>query len=514
MAAMSQPRGHIPLHYQVRLDPVVVRVARWIEPAPAWLIALILMAVAMAPYTFAVWYRLPERMRWQPAWQAQSFLPYAALFLPESIRRLDWPRSLIMLALAGATFAITFTPPQNAFGYPLQFLCWEATLTGLAIWLVHGPRNRIALALILSISFALTTLLPTITVFAWRQIDLTVGGGTRTYVLSSYILRWLTLAPLVWWGVQFANGGNRQSLKRRSCIAAAALVCGIAWFTLFFGLLVYPLARYSLSTNWPVQRGFALWILQHRRDPKNDAAIWNAVETANWSKPADDLDASDVRRSCVQALVQHDQKWTADQLSQLLRRHPSAELASAAAPILCREHRYETAPELMRYALLHPFDNDGSDAKDALVAWNIPQAALAILSDEIAGNSIIFGTPLTPSTPFIDPNNRKKLVKLMGRDAGPSVADWLKLYDIIKLAGPTPLSDTQQAEMNQVISAVTSYWITKGRLARIGRLNSVALPDLDAPGSAEFAKAVEKYRKAGDVIANPSTKANGASGPT
>jgi hypothetical protein len=123
-----------------------------------------------------------------------------------------------------------------------------------------------------------------------------------------------------------------------------------------------------------------------------------------------------------------------------LRRRPRRELAIDAAPILAAARQYDAVPVLIRYGML------GDDAcLRAVEAMEVPQAALARL------------IVARESGEILDWSDRQRIAKLLGRDAGWRLSDWIALYHSVALTLPTPLSPQQSAEAERVISAIERF---------------------------------------------------------
>jgi hypothetical protein len=163
----------------------------------------------------------------------------------------------------------------------------------------------------------------------------------------------------------------------------------------------------------------------------------------------------DYRTACISVLAEKDPHATAVRLSKLLLEKPSSVLAEFSAPLLAADHRYETAPLLMRYALL-----EHSPCTEALEAMRIPNAALAILR-----TAAIYGELTSSGNDFpISQGDRQRLTVLLGKDAGPNFHDWTHFYDQSVDQRPTPLSRQDVLEIKRITDAIESYWAGMERL--------------------------------------------------
>lgn len=139
----------------------------------------------------------------------------------------------------------------------------------------------------------------------------------------------------------------------------------------------------------------------------------------------------------------------------MLRDKPSEALAKFIAPLLAQEHRFESAPILMRFALLGE-----PKSVEALEAMGVPQASLAILR-----NIAVYEAPSPTAADFpIPSDDRQKLARLLGKDAGPNFLAWTSFYDATDGKHPTPLTPEMAADLDRVIHAITSYWDASQRL--------------------------------------------------
>jgi hypothetical protein len=271
-------------------------------------------------------------------------------------------------------------------------------------------------------------------------------------------------------------------------------MCAV-WFLVFFHIIVYHVAVQSLAQRGLFDQNYALSILQTRHNETDDKVLWKIVESTDWKKKLNP-DGDDYRQRFIQILAQHDRAGAAAHLSSLLRQRPFSSLADAAAPILAAEHRYEAAPELMRYALLDA--GQMNPAEEALVSMRIPQAALVILREQAFGQSTVFGSPDT-SDSQIWPDYEHRLASLLGKDIGRNWGDWVRFYSDSVDHVPTPLTPNQASEVSHVALAITKYWSTEDRLQGSGRVGSIPAPNLDVPGTSALEHEIDKFSAA----ANP-----------
>ena len=496
---MTEPIAPAPLPYQTVPHPFKVRSARWLTSQPTWRIAIGLMVLALIPYSAGFRQYLPAFLQSWIEWRAQLLLPFAALFLPASIQQLNWRRGLLMLALAGAAFAVDLTDLSSWIGYPYRDICWEAPFAGMACWVTRRRRTSGELARIFIMCGTVAFLVPSISFFFSRLVPISIWHGGNSVISLSYICRWLLLASLTWKAIELVEMKSNAAPTPRSWkIAGGMLLASAGWFLLSFHLLIYSFARMSVRYDFPIQRNQAIWYLQTRRNAGDDLAVWNALESADWSHPHEDnFFETDYRENCIRMLSERDKALTAQRLSSLLRSHPSPILANDAASLLGTEHRYEAAPELMRYALID--SHDCGNAKDALVSWGVPQAALAILRHEAEFSVTLTGAQPTNNSVLWLATSRSDLAHLLANDAGNRLKDWINLYDATIDQRSSPLPPEIQKEVDRVITAVTTYWTIFGRLQRNGH-SSVRLPNLDAPGISGFELEIKKFSEAAKAL--------------
>ena len=450
------------LSYSKDHKTVAVRISGWLEKLPPWLIALGLTA----PVWMFQYYGLGRAFTWQSGRLAEhvtSFLFYATLFIPNALRRLNWRHVLAMLALAGLRCGVDAAIAGGPVGlpYPYFFIVWPAisiAIAGFGEWLLASPRPWRSLLWVMAFAAAAGCVLALIQ----RPLDFTgiavsiPGGSGSRYALGD-IIYWPTLVVLTW--IAIPTGlelGRHASNGYERRIAAGLAMASAAAFLLFFHIVVYQLAHRSLVLGGPFGRGSSVSILETRGNLSDQQALWDALETADWSKSAYE-EWPDYRKICVDVLVRQDRGAAARRLSKMLRDRPSQALANFAARVLADERRYEAAPLLTRFALLRD-----SECTEALEAMKVPCAAIAI----VWGISP-YELPMSPTADFpIGQARRERLAQILGRDAGPNLSDWTSYYEAVADRMPTPLSEKLAAETNRVTQAMVSYWAAAERLAK------------------------------------------------
>ena len=425
---------------------------------------------------------------------APAFLPLLAILLAEPIRTGSWRRALSLCALAGSICMLKamMNSRMESVPYPFDLVSWDALLIGIGYWLVTPPLNVCALGFMLSSTAAVACALPSIVQpvrYMHWVVHLPIAGGHRTTDLI-YALYWCLLAIGAWVAITTTRSWSRAQ-SRGALFSASIVVClSLAWFLFFFQIAVFALAAQSLVRGFPFDRNYAALVLQRRLDAATAQLLWQAITSADWSaRPTNDK-FDDYRRTCILVLDEHAPTSTAAGLETLLRRRPSFWLADYSAPVLARGHRYGAGPELMRYALL-----DDSESTSALEQMGIPQAAMAVLHEQISTETMVTGRPETMGAP-IGADYERRLTRLLGVDAGTKLSDWFALYDKAVDKHPSPFSIQQKSETDRVVRAFFAYWSASDQLQQIGRLGSIPAPDFNVPGTRALESEVQRYASA------------------
>lgn len=447
----------IKLNYSSARTPRARLTFKWISRLPHWLIGLALLA----PLLFS-FFHIERAFRWEPSdfEKTYMFLNLAALFIAGSVRRLNWRHVLVMLSLAVFWCVLDVGLKRGPSApFPYDLFLWVAPpvlIVALGEWALVRPRRWRSALWAIALAAAVGCVVPLVQ----RPLDFTgvtvpvdtIGGWTQQWPLGQ-ILYWPLLVVMTWIAVPAALKLGPSTRRRHQLIAASIVVTSAACFVLFFCVAIYPIARRSLAGKGPFSRAWSVTILNTRFSPSDQQAMGDALEAADWSSRGDEM-ARDYRLDCITLLAGKDPHATAVRLSKLLLQKPSSLLAEFSAPLLAEDHRYETAPVLMRYALLGT-----SKCTEALEAMRIPNAALTILRSAaiygrvgLTGNDFAIGWP-----------ERQRLIALLGRDAGPNFLDWTRFYDQSIDQRPTPLSKQDVVEMSRVTDAIESYWDASGR---------------------------------------------------
>jgi len=429
----------------------------------------------------------------------EHYLLFASIFLPDAIRQLNWRKSLLLSSIALGTWMAAAGEWDKLvpIPWPMAYLSWPAITVGVCHWAANPPRRASFLIWLVALTVAVACVLPAIEIpvrcMSWI-VWLPMPGRRRWDIDPAYQLYWLLLAMVTWLAIPLAS---RLAAARGGAARWAALVgisgC-IAWFIAYFAVIQYRLAARSLVTGKPFDRSYAAAILQGKDGSQVDQLLWNTVESADWSTPIEGAPFWDYRRDCIEGLFRRNPAATAKHLAAMLRQKPSSPLAAYSAAILAKEHRYEAAPELMRYSLMF----NGREATSALESMRIPQAAIGILQEESVWVII---TSRGPWPIQIDAKFQRRLADLLGKDVGTKRADWQKFYAEAVGNLPTPLSRDQAREVDRVVAAMNSYWLIRGQR----RSQSAPPPNLDISGTGALEREIQKYKAAAST--HPATTA-------
>lgn len=415
----------IKLSYSSASTPRARLTFKWLSRLPHWVIALILLA---PPLVFD-YFQIERAFRWETSDLEKTylFLKLAALFMVGSVRRLNWRHLLVMLSLAVFWCVLDAGLERGPAGpFPYDLALWVAApvlIVALGEWVLVRPRRWRSALWAVALSAAVGCLVPLIQ----QPLDFTgvtvpvhgIGGWTRQWPLGT-IIYWPLLIFLTWISVPAALKLGANARRRQQFVAGGIVLASVACFLLFFQVAVFPIARRSLAGKGLFSRAWSVTILNTRGSPADQQAMWDALVAADWSSPENDI-SRDYRVDCISLLAEKDPHATALRLSKLLLEKPSSVLAEFSAPLLAKDNRYETAPVLMRYALL-----DNWKCTEALEAMRVPNAALAILRAAAIFNQL---TSAGANDFPVSQDRRQRLTALMGKDAGPNFYDWTRFYD-------------------------------------------------------------------------------------
>lgn len=480
----------------------IERLRRFLSRVPLVVVALVLIVPAMY-----------VRLGW------------LAAFLPGAVRRLNWRHGLVMAGLA-----LVFDLGNDAVK-SLNMADTPYPTVGLA--------RDFLMILILGTAEGLLT-----RAWSWRGFGLLAAAGAAGALVLGmadsllYWSGWLLCLPQIFtYGVQYhlssllacplllawawttTPAALRHSpvLSRRGWLTVAGGVAATAAaFVLFYGLVAYDFAEWGMTGRGPVARCYAALILEFRGRSSDFDLIWHQVETADWRKAAspgillerwqagNEDDEVDWRRWAVQVLCRHDSPAAADRLSALLLAHPSPTLAQHAAPVLAENHRYETVPILMRFALC---PGRGTDkCEEALEKMRVPQAALIILRFEACLAQWRNGQDGTARDFNLPEKTRERLKQLLGVDVGPNYRAWARVYDESLSELPSAVPESIRTETDRVVQCFVLYWNALNRQYEASRELSRRLLVNDGKGQ-EVESLRAWYEKYGDQAPGPGLEA-------
>lgn len=461
----SIPQSPDPLDYASRSTKRNRRAARFIGGMPLWLIALLLLLPIWILDHFNFSSDLGSIEEFFKRYGAR-FLYFAALFLPGSIKRLNWRQVLIMLPLSAASWALDlgWSSFKGDSEVPLLFGLEPAmAIVGVTLseqlFLPKRSGKSIVWAIAIALAAGCTV--------AFIDGFLNFTGRTSSFELPAiggwyqaswaYLLYSPLVALLAWTSIPLAQKLPLMRTRSTRLAGGAMAVSLIAIYFLFFQVWMYSLAIDALRGSGPFSRGMAVAILKIHDNSSVRQELWHALETADWSQPQSYTGGNEYRRYCIDVLAARDPGGTARRLAEMLRKNPSKILARFSAKLLGDEKVYGTVPILTRYALL-----DEDTCTRALESMHLPVAALAILRHAAIWH--VTGAAPAPQNFPLDPSERTRLEKLLDKDAGPNSLDWAHYYDQVANTIPSPLSPDQTTETQKVTDAFISYWNATQRL--------------------------------------------------
>lgn len=493
------------------------KLAKWVGRVPELAIAVVLFLPILLLGHFEVlreipWFRYDPREYW-----TVSVLSTVALFLPGAIRRWKWRHVVVMLAAGPLGYGLQWGLQQLMPAHYRWMLAVgvEATpilVLGLGEMVLSGRLSRRGVLWLVGGATAIAALVQLAGWWTWLagwRVSLPDRYGTGNYAVSGLIMTPLTVL-LVWSLIPLCNRISRAGPIRWRLALLGFFVLAYGATCLFMEFLSYPCAQRSMLNDGPFDREASVRWLVKRGTDVDFELIWKSVEQSKWTRSAwrrseDEPSYSYWRGTAISALAWRDSAGTANRLSSLLRRNPSVYIAEDSAKLLAEHQKYEAVPLLMRYALAE----DSWICSEALEKMNLAEAALPIIRHDVASEARFTGKQLER----LEDHTRKRLARLLGRDAGPNVGDWLALYDQVAPDAPTPLSKSVRDETTRVIAAWLVYhqaaddWATncfqqvrrQGLSGEAGMeevrrlLATVAKPNWNVVTTADLSNEVEAY---------------------
>ncbi|HEY5314504.1 MAG TPA: hypothetical protein VIK18_18370 [Pirellulales bacterium] len=465
---------------------------RLIELCPAAIIALVLAVAAQVDAQAFDWgaYIVP-------------FVP----FIIGAVQRTNFRHFLVAIvcgfAMSAVQSGLRHLDMQHV--YLLSYLVYPATVmlpVAAMEWWLRGRPGKVRLAAVLATSLAAACVFAIVqTSLACTEKTLSVVSRDNT-VTSTYPLAQLVYIPLesvlLWLAIPL---GLAASDRRRSIglgMSAAALVLYLACFT----TIIFDVARRSLAGQGPFTRASAAVLLGQRGNDADIAALWQAVETADWDEPV--YDPNDYRLRCVNLLARHDSAVAAQRLARLLEVENRRQLANAVAPLMAQHRIYEAVPVLLRFAC----SNGDTACTAALEQLRVPQAAYPLLfwaavdeSSKSKSEALRQGhaNSSVPTAQLkVAERLEKELVALLGDAKGTTFAAWEQHYQLVIDKRPTPLSKAQAEQADRVVQAFRQLWRLEAVWGEIKqhRVYSLAIDKMKAAGLSKQADLIEASAKA------------------
>jgi hypothetical protein len=435
---------------------------RWIpRPVVAVLLTLPPLALDLAPWKF-VW-------DWR-GFYLQSFLFLLALFLPGSIRRLNWRHALTAglfaaFALGTDSLLVGMTWPRNAFARSLLIRAIEILLIGICEMTVTRQLRRRSLVWITGVALgtgAVVAATSYLIQFSDASVSFHLNQFRSVTIPASMLIMPPLFGALTWMAIPatlaFLNSTKPQ--KRIGVAVAASVGVVVASYIAFFGFLIYPLAARSLAGHGPWRRIVACGIFTVRGSDADYECIWRAVENSDWKIRLDDpKDRGDWREWLIISLGKSRPGATAQRLSVMLRTRPSRLLSAYAADLIAREKCYEAVPVLLRYALL-PQRMQDLKSVDALVKLGVPQAALPSINFWLLNSN--GAIELMPDSWLGDDRfwgpGRQAFEDLLKIEAPKTRREAFDLFWQLESSRPTPLPEIQRRDVTRLMHCIKRYW--------------------------------------------------------
>jgi hypothetical protein len=458
---------------------------------PRWAIALALTAGVK---TFEIVWAMRTFYRPENFDLAITFASFSCVFLAGAIQRLNWRHALVMLGLTGAFMGLDFlkgysgVPFSEGF-HPYQ---WMVSITlmlcllGMGEAFLTGRRSWRAAVWILIAAFAIEALRQVVSCTVnWTEWTWVFhpSPSSRLPLAVGTIIWYPVLGLLTWVGLPLAlaalKGGRRTAIH-----AGALFAVALAIHTIFCQYLVFVFDKTSLQGRGPFSRDTGVRLLGDRGRPEDYDLILRALCEADWTVSGlDESHRQSWRETALQVLSPQDEtaRKAADALASLLRKKRCRNLAGETAKLMAAQRRLDVVPILLRYALEPGW---GGACNEALGQMGIPEAGLHILMEAAA-----YDKPRTQSGDYaMSADHRKRLVALLGQDAGPNALSWGKAVDEAINNRQSHLLEPIQIECDREVAACMKYintfndWyeargaLTRQRLAaqgQIGQLKTV-----------------------------------------
>jgi hypothetical protein len=460
--ASPQPPSH-GLHWLLASTTKrLVRFIRWLpRPVVAVLLTLPALALCLAPWDF-LW-------SWQ-AFYLQRFLLALSLFLPGSIRRLNWRHALIAALFAAVAFGVERLsadltwPRKNPFASYFLTCSLDVLLVLICEMAVARQLHRQALAWIAGVALGIGALVSTASYliqFSDTSISFHFNNSQISLPVSAVLMPPL-FGAVVWMAIPatLALLHTTKGQTRIRMVIAASIGVVLTSYVILFRFLIYPLAARSLMGDGPWRPTVACDILTTRGTEADFECIWRGVENSDWKTRLEDPEYHlDWREWIIKSLGKSRPSATARRLSLMLRTRPSRLLSGYAAPLIASEKRYEAVPSLLRYAIL-PRTMLDVRIGDELIELHVPQAALQGISFWMVnskGTLVLMPDMWTGGDPFLG-SGRNTFESLLHAKAPATRREAFDLFWQLESSSPTSLPEPQRREVARLMNCIKRYW--------------------------------------------------------
>lgn len=371
-----------------------------------------------------------------------------------------------MLALAGVACTLNWLTrqvhwPANPFWRVWLFNALWIMLVGAGEMLVRSICSSNKLVWLAAITIAAAALLTSVTYgvqFQQITLDFPIPPNSRSWIDLSFVISPFAQTAITWLAIPLALRMPGAGRRSRLIIATASLAT-VASFIFLFGSIVYFLAERSVAGHGPFKPQVGAGILTI---PNSDAArgkVWHTLEGSDWTQPIKDAYDRDWREWIIRSFYQRDPTGTANELAEILQRHPSRLLARYAATSLVAQKKYQVFPWLLRYAVLPHYLGDQSIAQ-ALADARIPQAVLGqidfwAINDD---NRLITVPDAWTGDDQFDGPGRDTFAKLLATPAPQTRQQAIELFWKLQANLAPPLPKLQQSEIAQLMNCLKRYY--------------------------------------------------------
>ena len=433
-----------------------------------------------------------------------SLLMMLLLFLPGSLFPVRWPEVAAMAALAVIATVIETNSTNdmnellhikgtaiNTFGVLLLFTLGETIRSkGFAarpLIAVSALACSAGMVYLVFFQFAVLTgtafMVPGQSFLSFNTI-VTVSG-----LPFSAALGWSSILV----GIRIADRWRTTSLIwaiAGACTVSATVLSLTLWhWTPYFACSI-------LETGNPVPRVTGVRLLTLYGSESDSEYLWNLLADRRLATPSEPteypIDSTSWRAIVIDVLIDKDDAPAIERLAATVRRNPCRALVSETAGLLSANRRFETAPELMRWAL---YADDR--CLRALEQMHVREVAMPLVyySTPIASmdrNSIDRGQAPFGKTSGLE-NLDRRVASILRHAVLPEQAEtWLDNYEDRLNAIPASLDAAQEKEVRQVISAFVTQRLAQFRFrACFGGTRQCPTADWSIPTTAALVTEAE-----------------------